>query len=817
MTLANGAPEPAPAGSQPGRLRRLWAGHWGALLIGVAFVLLALLYNVSIPLWESDNEWGHFNYVRYLLLNRTLPGPGSMVNEPISADQCSNILIPNPGPDAPANTASHQLERQPPLYYLGGALATAWIDSEAGLTLAVNPYLFNEPWRNGFNFAVHSRAEGFPYQGVALAVHLLRLYSTLIGLAGLAAIYLTALLIFPERRYLAVAVMAVSAFIPMYLFAASVVNNDILAAALAFWCIYFCVRAVLRQGGLWVLAAAAGLAVLAMLAKYSSLPLIGLVAATAVIRLVQVRRQDRRRFTSMLWQTALLFGLLAVPLLVWMMRSLSFLDKVVDFYARVIGALAGNPAIEAGAVDAARAAAPFDLLRAGQYGFISFWGLFGWDSIVLPSWVILALAAVAGIALAGIVRCLLDKSQPRAIRLLVVGALLFLAATWAISTLRALGTSEPRGRYLLPAYPAATFLLVYGVHELLPRRARKGGLAALGGAFLALALAVPLLLLRPIYAPPALAANADLLPGETAASATFGDFAELIGYRIEPQQMQVFDTATVTLVWRVLKEVDSNFTVAVHLLDGAGQSHGLTAHFPGRGNYATSLWQPGDVFRDSYELSLSPSARGRLPSLGQIKVTMYCYPEEEYVLITDSLGAPVGDALYVGRMKWTSASASPAAASGPPAATLGDQLSLRSLAVVNPDPLPGEELVMELVWEVLQPPGRDLTVFAHLLDADGVQVGGNDLPMTGGFYPSGLWAAGEVITHTHRLPAPANLPGGDYQVVLGVYDPQTGQRLPVRMADGVEAPGGSLLAATLHVPANRLYLPQIEVDGAANR
>lgn len=124
---------------------------------------------------------------------------------------------------------------------------------------------------------------------------------------------------------------------------------------------------------------------------------------------------------------------------------------------------------------------------------------------------------------------------------------------------------------------------------------------------------------------------------------------------------------------------------------------------------------------------------------------------------------------------------------------------------------------MELVWEVLQPPGRDLTVFAHLLDADGVQVGGNDLPMTGGFYPSGLWAAGEVITHTHRLPAPANLPGGDYQVVLGVYDPQTGQRLPVRMADGVEAPGGSLLAATLHVPANRLYLPQIEVDGAANR
>ena len=114
-----------------------------------------------------------------------------------------------------------------------------------------------------------------------------------------------------------------------------------------------------------------------------------------------------------------------------------------------------------------------------------------------------------------------------------------------------------------------------------------------------------------------LAASADLLPGETPVNATFGDFAELVGYSIEPQEMQVWDTARVTLVWRVLKEVTDNYTVGVLLLDGAKQPHGVTAHFPGRGNYATSLWQPGDVFRDTYELQLQPSARGGCPAWGR--------------------------------------------------------------------------------------------------------------------------------------------------------------------------------------------------------
>ncbi len=290
MLLAPEAPELASPVEPAEQSRSTWKKHRGAFLVGIVFVLLAFYYNISIPLWESDNEWGHYNYVRYLLVNRSIPIPGSTMLEVASDDQCGGVSEPL--------VTSHQLERQPPLYYMLGALTTFWIDTGDGLSPATNPFLLTEPWNNGYNFAVHTQVEQFPYDGTVLAVHLLRLNSTLIGLAGLVAVYLTGLLIFPGRRYLALAVMALTAFIPQYVFSASVVNNDILAAALGFWCVYFCVFAVLRKGGVLVLAAAAAMAMLAMLAKYSALPLIGLVAAVIIIRLIQVWKYDRARFTT---------------------------------------------------------------------------------------------------------------------------------------------------------------------------------------------------------------------------------------------------------------------------------------------------------------------------------------------------------------------------------------------------------------------------------------------------------------------------------------------------------------------------------------
>jgi hypothetical protein len=130
--------------------------------------------------------------------------------------------------------------------------------------------------------------------------------------------------------------------------------------------------------------------------------------------------------------------------------------------------------------------------------------------------------------------------------------------------------------------------------------------------------------------------------------------------------------------------------------------------------------------------------------------------------------------------------------------------------------LPGQDLTIDLTWQVLQAPGRDYTVFAHLLDSQGVQVGGYDEPMTGGVYPTGLWAAGEVVTHTHTLRIPVGMPDGDYNLVLGVYDPGTGERLPVRIPENADLPSDSLQVVTLHLAAKSVFIPMVLVQPSQN-
>jgi hypothetical protein len=283
--------------------------------------------------------------------------------------------------------------------------------------------------------------------------------------------------------------------------------------------------------------------------------------------------------------------------------------------------------------------------------------------------------------------------------------------------------------------------------------------------------------------------EAALRPGEQPINAVFGDFAELLGYRIEPQRLGLYETAEVTLVWRALRETPNNYTVGVHLLDGANNSLDRQTRFPGGGNRATSLWRTGEVFRDSYRVGLGLDARGSLPSLGRIKVAMYCYaPEGDRPLpVTDQAGHSLGDAVTFGRLRLAEVDAAQ-----PPVApalyTFGDELALEQFSFA-PQAFPlGAEVVIDTQWRALRPPLHDYTLFAHLVNAQGETAAGFDIPLTDGYYPSGLWDAGELVQHLHRLPVMGVLLTSDMTLQMGLYDPASGARLPVFDARGARQP-----------------------------
>jgi len=70
-------------------------------------------------------------------------------------------------------------------------------------------------------------------------------------------------------------------------------------------------------------------------------------------------------------------------------------------------------------------------------------------------------------------------------------------------------------------------------------------------------------------------------------------------------------------------------------------------------------------------------------------------------------------------------------------------------------------------------------VFTHLLDADGRFIGGHDSPPVEGTRPTTGWVVGEYIVDVHAL-APDNAAyRGPARIEIGLYDPQTGARVPL--------------------------------------
>ena len=56
-----------------------------------------------------------------------------------------------------------------------------------------------------------------------------------------------------------------------------------------------------------------------------------------------------------------------------------------------------------------------------------------------------------------------------------------------------------------------------------------------------------------------------------------------------------------------------------------------------------------------------------------------------------------------------------------------------------------------------------------------------------GAFPTTSWVEGEVLTDTYRITLPVGLAPGQYTLIVGMYDPKTGARLPVTTADGTAA------------------------------
>ena len=186
-------------------------------------------------------------------------------------------------------------------------------------------------------------------------------------------------------------------------------------------------------------------------------------------------------------------------------------------------------------------------------------------------------------------------------------------------------------RYLFPGYPSLVMLLAAGGLSLWRGRVRVAMAWALGLATVVLSGYALFGIIVPVFGPPR-SPTAQVLHQIQPLEAQIGNVVEVLGYRWRTEPTPAGVTLTIDIYWKPLVRTDRPYTVFIHIFDSARGSLAQRDTYPGGGNWATTIWDPGQPFVDTYHLRLRAD---QLPvSQGQILLGLYDHQTLERLPVT---------------------------------------------------------------------------------------------------------------------------------------------------------------------------------------
>ncbi len=740
------------------RSRRLWLG-----VILAAYLVVTLLYGLLNPLFEAPDEHWHYFTAQYIAENRQLPmvAPGDTYDEWMGQEAA-----------------------QPPLYYLLGGLLTAPIDTSAAR---------EEAWPNKFasigdasalinvNRFIHAEPEAWPWQGYAQAAHILRWFSTLLGLGTLFFIYLAGRLLWPADAYRALLATALVAFLPQFDFTHAAVSNDPLVNFLvsaALWQLVRLWQTKVTWRRLLLLGVTIGLAALA---KNQGIAL--LVYAVGVLILLAIRdagagtaaadgdTEPQLAGWRLIGATALLVLLpaLLTAAWLWMRNDALYGDfTAMNQFIRIAG---GH-----------RHYTLFQVLRESRGLWLSFFAVFGWFNLRAPDWVYWFWSGLVVLALLGgcwravenyrrrsktaggekggsgfwqTVSDLLQQSW-------VLPALLALwvAVVYSSLVMFMLQTEAAQGRLLFPALLPLSLGLASGLTATTWLR-RVSPLSAL------LALATTLYCLfyvvQPAYeVPPTVV---ELPPEAQELDVEMGKGIRLLGALIESEETLPGEPLWLTLYWRGdnVAEEAPEFVLSVF-----GRDHeeiGKVHSYHGRGLYPANLWPEGQIVADRFGLWIDDAAV--IPVLAPIDST-----------ILEGATVQVGE-IKVEPQNWPNIEEDALA-------QFGDDIELLDVSVMPEQARPGDLLTIDVRWQARGEPAEDLTTLIHLGQPDAQPLATGDRLPLDGRYPTRVWENGEQIEDGYELILPNDLAAGRHPLWIGMYNSKSMARLPILIGEEVQ-------------------------------
>jgi hypothetical protein len=275
-----------------------------------------------------------------------------------------------------------------------------------------------------------------------------------------------------------------------------------------------------------------------------------------------------------------------------------------------------------------------------------------------------------------------------------------------------------------------------------------------------------------------------LFPIERIEQVNLSDKVLFLGYDLDSSWVMSDSKVILTLYWLALEPMEADYTVYLKLINAVYHIWGEQEGRPYWNGLPTNTWQKGQMIGDNREIELLP---GTPPGSYQITVNLFDpYRREELKPERDLVLGPVE---------------MPRRESPPISALdidhrlemdLGKKVRLLGYNIESGF-RPGDSIHLTLFWQALAEMDKDYTIFTHLTDMEGRIWGQKDNPPVDGFYPTTGWEAGEIVRDQYDILISPDAPAGEYQIEVGMYLAETGERLPVSGEDGEPVVGDKVL------------------------
>lgn len=697
-----------------------------ALIICIAFGLVAGVYASITPPFEGPDEGSHFYYIHDLIETHELP-----------VLESRDVVF-----------ATESLQRHhPPLYYVLGALLVGWTDRSDidSYFMWKNPFAaIGQVSPNNNNLLLHM----FPQQPAqtGLASTLLRAYSVVLAMGTLWCVFLISRLVFSGTP-IAILSMLLVASMPSFIFIGASINNDNLITLEYALGVYWVLRLWHRQLIRTIDALVVGLIFAStLLTKLNGTLLV-------VLMLAGIGLGAWQKYYP--WRAAIRLGVIAGGLAFalagwWYIRNWQLYGDPL--------ALAVTQRIWG------RGSAPSSLTAIlDEAGGVwkSFWMVLASLNIGAPPWVYPYTIVLGLVGCVGAMVWVTHHNSHWPKLLLLVGAVVGVVVMLISGTTK---INISQGRILFPALAGFAPLVMAGWWQVARRQAVLAVLP-----LTVLALVVPVSALRPAFYHET---PIDNLPPDIQMVQLYANDLEVVGYKLlDPVIRQ---DGTVRLWVYTRGSHPANPALSIKTLDPISQTPlGGADVYPGMQPTATR--SPEILYKSLVRLQISQppelAAPCRLdlvfawflPGDPVTFLSMQNIEQQERVVLFPGPVHPQG----LGRpmpLVWFEE------------AQFGDAIELTHLALDQQTLLPGDPLTVSLDWVNTRPIVEDWSLAIGLLDSTGRVVVQADGYPAG--YPTSAWLPWRSFTDERTLMLPGDLAEGDYQLYVGWYSPVDGQRLP---------------------------------------